>query len=113
MSYESGVPNAPNEIFKTLADPNRRAVFEQLIREGEQNVRSLTKHAGISQPAVSKHLSILKQAGLVRERPQGRAVHYSANPKGLTPLMDWINLYGVFWKNSFDKLEHLLDGMQE
>ncbi len=113
MSYEYGSPNAPNKIFKALADPTRRAVLEQLIREGEQNVRSLTEHAGISQPAVSKHLSILKQAGLVRERPQGRAVHYRANPQGLTPLIDWIQLYNVFWKDSFDKLENLLERMEE
>lgn len=113
MSYESGISNAPNDIFKALSDPTRRAVLEQLMRHGEQNVRSLTQHAGISQPAVSKHLSLLKQAGLVLERPQGRAVHYRANPKGLTPLMDWISHYSTFWKDSFDNLENLLDRMEE
>jgi DNA-binding transcriptional ArsR family regulator len=109
MSYEYRSTNAPNEVFKTLADPTRRAIFEHLIREGEQNVRALTDRAGISQPTVSKHLSILKMAGLVQERPQGRAVHYSADPQGLTPLFDWLDVYHAFWKDRFDRLENLLD----
>lgn len=113
MSYEYQMPNAPNQLFKTLSDPTRRAIFEQLTRDGEQNVKTLTSTAGISQPAVSKHLSILKQSGLVLERHQGRAVHYRANPQGLTPLIDWISLYGAFWKDSFDKLEKLLEGIEE
>ncbi len=107
MSYEYGLPNAPNEIFKTLSDPTRRAIFEQLIQQGEQNVKTLTESAGISQPAVSKHLSLLKNAGLVQERAQGRAVHYSAKPEGLAPLMDWLNYYSTFWQDRFLKLEQL------
>lgn len=55
-----------------------RAIFERLCREGEQTVGALTARAGVSQPAVSKHLGGLKQAGLVRDRPEGRQMHYSA-----------------------------------
>jgi DNA-binding transcriptional ArsR family regulator len=113
MSNESGLPNAPNELFKTLADPTRRAIFEQLLQDGEQTVKALTNRAGVSQPAVSKHLSVLKQNGLVRERPQGRSVHYSATPQGLAPLIDWIKLYGTFWRDRFDQLENLLERMDE
>jgi DNA-binding transcriptional ArsR family regulator len=113
MSNEYGMPNAPNELFKTLADPTRRAIFEQLLQDGEQTVKALTDRAGVSQPAVSKHLSILKQNRLVNERPQGRSVHYSATPQGLAPLIDWINHYGTFWKDRFDKLENLLERMEE
>ena len=61
---------APDELFKTLADPTRRAIFEHLARDGEQTVRALTDRAGVSQPAVSKHLGVLKHAGLVRDRPR-------------------------------------------
>ena len=63
-------------LFKTLADPTRRAIFERLIRDGEQTVRALTDKSGVSQPAVSKHLNVLKIAGLVRDRHQGRETHY-------------------------------------
>jgi DNA-binding transcriptional ArsR family regulator len=112
MSYESGRANAPNEIFKSLADPTRRAIFEHLMREGEQNVRALTDRAGISQAAVSKHLSVLKVNGLVIDRPQGRTVHYTAQPQGLVPLIDWLSLYGAFWRDRFDRLETLLERME-
>ena len=59
----------PDTLFKSLADPTRRALFERLSRDGEQTVRMLTDNAGVSQPAVSKHLRILKHAGLVRQAP--------------------------------------------
>ncbi|HEX6121180.1 MAG TPA: metalloregulator ArsR/SmtB family transcription factor, partial [Dongiaceae bacterium] len=69
---------APDTLFRSLADPTRRAIFERLAVEGEQTVRMLTDHAGVSQPAVSKHLGILKHAGLVADRRMGRETHYSA-----------------------------------
>lgn len=62
----------------TLADPTRRAIFERLCRDGEQTVGVITARAGVSQPAVSKHLGVLKQAGLVRDRRDGRQIHYGA-----------------------------------
>ncbi|MBB3144464.1 DNA-binding transcriptional ArsR family regulator [Phyllobacterium trifolii] len=102
-----------DSIFRTLADPTRRAIFEQLMRHGEQNVRVLTEYSGISQPAVSKHLGVLKLAGLVRDRPDGRQTHYSAEPKGLAPLIDWMGLYGAFWRERFDRLEDLLNRMDQ
>src|ERR1700676_2877724 len=104
---------APHEIFRTLADPTRRAIFERLAREGEQTVRALTDRAGVSQPAVSKHLGVLKLAGLVRDRPDGRQTHYSAQPQGLAPLIDWMSLYGAFWRERFDRLETLLNRMDQ
>jgi DNA-binding transcriptional ArsR family regulator len=104
---------APEEIFKTLGDTTRRAIFERLVRDGELTVRVLTQQSGVSQPAVSKHLRILKSAGLVRDRPQGRETHYSADPRGLAPLIDWIGLYGAFWSGRFDKLEDLLARMDQ
>jgi DNA-binding transcriptional ArsR family regulator len=104
---------APDLIFKTLADPTRRAILERLIRDGEQTVRALTDRAGVSQPAVSKHLGVLKFAGLVRDRPDGRLVHYSAQPQGLVPLLDWMSLYGAFWRDRFDRLETLLNRMDQ
>jgi DNA-binding transcriptional ArsR family regulator len=104
---------APDALFKTLADPTRRAIFERLTRDGEQTVRVLTHHAGVSQPAVSKHLGVLKLAGLVRDRRAGRSTHYSAAPQGLAPLIDWMSLYGSFWRDRFDRLEALLNRMDQ
>src|SRR5713226_1209832 len=105
--------SAPDALFKTLADPTRRAIFERLSRDGEQTVRMLTDHASVSQPAVPKHLGVLKLAGLVRDRHEGRETHYSARPQGLSPLVDWMSLYGAFWRNRFDRLETLLKRMDQ
>jgi DNA-binding transcriptional ArsR family regulator len=104
---------APDALFKTLADPTRRGIFERLCRDGEQTVWMLTDEARVSQPAVSKHLSVLKLAGLVRERREGRQTHYSAQPQGLKPLIDWMSLYGAFWRDRFDHLESLLNRMDQ
>jgi len=100
-------------LFRTLADPTRRAIFERLCREGEQTVVALTAHAGVSQPAVSKHLGILKQAGLVHDRHEGRQTHYSAEPRALAPLIDWTNQLTGFWESRFDDLENLLKRMDQ
>ncbi len=104
---------APEALFRTLADPTRRAIFERLSRHGEQTVRMLTDHAGVSQPAVSKHLGVLKLAGLVRARHEGRQTHYSARPQGLAPLIDWMSFYSRFWQDRFDRLESLLKRMDQ
>src|ERR1700761_3399705 len=98
-------------LFKSLADPTRRAIFERLSRDGEQTVRVLTDHSGVSQPAVSKHLGVLKRAGLVRNRQVERESHFRAVPKGLTPLVDWTKQMTDFWENRFDELEDLLKRM--
>jgi DNA-binding transcriptional ArsR family regulator len=107
------MPNPQDILFKTLADPTRRALFEQLCRAGEQTVGALTAGAGISQPAVSKHLAILKQAGLVRDRHAGRQTHYSPQPDGLAPLTDWTRQMTGFWDSRFDALEDLLKRMDQ
>jgi DNA-binding transcriptional ArsR family regulator len=107
------MPNAHDVLFRTLADPTRRTLFERLCREGEQTVSALTAQAGVSQPAVSKHLGILKQAGLVIDRPEGRQPHYSARPDALVPLSDWTSQMSSFWQSRFDHLEDLLKRMDQ
>jgi DNA-binding transcriptional ArsR family regulator len=104
---------APDALFKSLADPTRRAIFERLVRNGEQTVQALTDQSGVSQPAVSKHLGVLKLAGLVRDRRAGRQTHYSARPQALEPLIDWMTLYGAFWRDRFDRLDDLLRRMDQ
>lgn len=107
------MPHSHEMLFKSLADPTRRAIFEQLCRDGEQTVGALTACAGISQPAVSKHLGMLKQAGLVLDRPHGRQTHYRAQPGALAPLIDWTSRMGGFWERRFDDLEDLLARMDQ
>lgn len=104
---------APDAILKCLADPTRRAIFESLWRDGEQPVGALTEHAGVSQPAVSKHLAVLVDAGLVQARRDGRQTHYRAKPKGLAPLINWMSEYSAFWQRRFDRLEDLLKRMDK
>ena len=107
------MPQAHDLLFRTLADPTRRALFERLCREGEKTVGALTARAKVSQPAVSKHLGFLKQAGLVRGRHDGRQTHYSAQLGALAPLIDWTSQMTGFWQSRFDQLEDLLKRMDQ
>jgi DNA-binding transcriptional ArsR family regulator len=107
------MPNTHDVLFRTLADPTRRALFERLCREGEQTVGALTARSGVSQPAVSKHLGVLKRAKLVRNRQDGRLTHYSAQLGALAPLIDWTSQMTGFWRNKFDRLEDLLRRMDQ
>ena len=107
------MPSAYDNLFRTLADPTRRGIFERLCREGEQTVGALTVQAGVSQPAVSKHLGVLKRAGLVRDRHEGRQTHYSAQLAALGPLVDWTRQMAGFWESRFDDLEDLLKRMDQ
>lgn len=100
-------------VLKALADPTRRGLFERLSREGELTVHRLTERSGVSQPAVSKHLGQLKEAGLVHDRRAGRETHYSAQPQALAPLVDWMKFYATFWSDRIDRLENLLDRMDQ
>src|SRR4030088_3044670 len=107
------MPNAHDVLFRTLADPTRRALFERLCREGEQTVGALTARAGGSQPAVSKHLGVLKQAGLGRDRHEGRQTHYSAQLGGWALVIDCASQMAEFWQSRFDQLEDLLKRMDQ
>lgn len=100
-----------NEVFRSLADPTRRAIFERLCRDGAQSVSTITAQAAISQPAVSKHLRILKGSGLVQGTIHGRETLYRADVAALAPLQDWVREMTGFWDEKFDKLENLLKRM--
>jgi DNA-binding transcriptional ArsR family regulator len=101
-----------DKIFHALADPSRRAIFESLTR-GEAAVKTLTARFDISQPAVSQHLTALKEAGLVHARREGRCVYYRVQPRGMKPLVDWIAHYTAFWTEHVERLERLLEKMDE
>lgn len=99
---------ASDSLFHSLADPTRRGLFERLCCNGEMTVTALTREAGVSQPAVSKHLKILKRAGLVDDRPIGRNTHYRARREALIPLVDWASEMTSFWDTRLDRLDDLL-----
>ena len=107
------MPDTHDTLFKSLSDPTRRALFERLCREGERTVSALTAGAGVSQPVVSKPLGILKEAGLVRDRHEGRQTHYSAQLGALAPLVDWTREMAGFWESRLDDLETLLQRMDQ
>jgi DNA-binding transcriptional ArsR family regulator len=96
-----------DSVLRALSDPTRRSVFERIARS-EMNVVELTRDSGVTQGAVSQHLKLLKQAGLVVERPEGRKVFYRARPEGLAPLFDWLNHYDAFWRERLGDLRTLL-----
>src|SRR5579884_3659470 len=111
MGVMSALPTS--DVFRALADPTRRSLFERLVEGGELSVAELTAGAGVSQPAVSQHLAALKGAGLALENRQGRKVFYRADPQGVRPLVDWLAHYAVFWRDRFDALESLLKEMDD
>src|SRR5689334_7340925 len=98
------------EIFRALGDPTRRAVFERIAAR-EMTVSELKGYFSVSQPAISQHLAALKGAGLVRERRAGRFAFYRADPKGIVPLLSWIERYRAFWPERIEKLKDVLKGM--
>ena len=105
--------DAETAIFKSLSDPTRCALFERLATDGPLTVAALTEGAGISQPAVSKHLGVLRRAGLVDGRVAGRTTRYAARPEALRPLADWTLRMAGVWDGAFDDLELLLKRMDQ
>ena len=80
-------------VFKALADPTRRAIFESLSRDGEQTIRPLIESAGISRQCLLRHLQVLKLAGLL-DVSEGYRPRYTARCEGTAPLTDWLNASG-------------------
>jgi DNA-binding transcriptional ArsR family regulator len=97
-------------VFRALADPTRRAVFERLAKQ-EMSVSELKSGFLVSQPAISQHLSALKNAGLVCERRDGRHVYYRSDPDGLAPLAEWVQRHRELWPARIEKLKRVLKEM--
>jgi DNA-binding transcriptional ArsR family regulator len=98
------------EVFRALADPTRRAVLERLL-SGEKNATELREGLGISQPAVSQHVAVLRGAGLIAERKEGRQVRYRLASEGLAPVFDWLGRYRAYWPARVERLKELLKEM--
>jgi DNA-binding transcriptional ArsR family regulator len=94
--------------LEVLAEPRRRAILD-LLRDGERPVGELVDRLGLSQPGVSKHLRVLKNAGLVEARPEAQRRLYRIRPEPLAELDDWLASYRRLWTTHLDRLEDHLD----
>ncbi len=101
-----------HDPFNAVAEPKRRQILEA-IGARELSVNEIVELLGWSQPMVSKHLSVLKQVGLVRERRVGRQRMYRVNADRLKPIHDWVTPFEQFWNESFDRLDEVLQEMQK
>ena len=99
-------------IFETLADASRRRILE-LLRAGERPVAVLVKELGMTQPAVSRHLRVLREAGLVEARVDAQRRIYRLRADTLRELDAWLEPYRLLWSGRLDDLEHHLNQMEE
>lgn len=97
--------------YAALAEPNRRAILE-LLRDGERSVNDLVDALPVGQPAVSKHLGVLREAGLVAARPDGRRRLYALRPEPLAEVDAFLEPYRAYWSNRLDALERHLEGVR-
>lgn len=96
------------DTFSVLAEPNRRSLLAEL-GDGPKTVGALSDAVGLSQPAVSKHLRVLKDADLVRVRPDGQRRWYDVNPEPLRQVEEWLEPFRKLWASRLDRLEEHLD----
>lgn len=97
-----------DHVFSALADPTRRAIVERLLAEGDKTVGEIAKPFRISAPAITRHIQVLEDAGLIEKRVerQFRVVH--ARPEALRPLGYWYERQQRHWSDAFDRLEAVI-----
>jgi len=105
------MPATQTAVLRALADPTRRVVFERLA-SGEASAGELGRGLGVSQPAISQHLGVLRDAGLVTPRREGRHRYYRARPGGLAPLVDWLARHRIFWSDRLERLGAVLEDIE-
>ena len=92
-------------VLRAIADPTRREILDLLVSKEEESVGELTKDFEMSLPALSQHLKVLREAGLIAGRREGRQIFYRLNPAPLYEVARWIHPYERFWKSKLDALE--------
>src|SRR5205814_5837709 len=100
-------PNQQADVFAAISHPARRHMLD-LLTEADHSVKAIAGHFAMSRPAVSQHLRILLDSGLVTEQRHGRERHYHFVPERLSPVRDWIALYKRFWDDRLGRLQKLL-----
>lgn len=93
-----------SDVFNAIAEPQRREILV-LLRGGERPVTALAEELGMSQPQASKHLRVLREVGLVRDRQAGKQRFYSLDARKLRPVHEWTGGFEQFWNESFDRLD--------
>jgi DNA-binding transcriptional ArsR family regulator len=111
MGYVNTPPASPDDHFTALADPTRRRIIAMLV-ERDRTVNEIAEEFDISRPAISKHLRVLRHAGLVREEKRGRERIQRFNGAALKPVADWINKYESFWEQKLAGLKRLVEEEQ-
>jgi DNA-binding transcriptional ArsR family regulator len=106
------MPDPLSATFSALADPTRRAILARLA-QGEATVGELAAPFAISQPAVSKHLKVLEQAGLIERKRAAQSRPCKLNAARLREVSDWLETYRRFWEESFDRLDAYLAQLQK
>jgi DNA-binding transcriptional ArsR family regulator len=94
--------------YAALAEPSRRRILD-LLRDGERSVTDLVARLNLSQPGVSKHLRVLREAGLVQVRPEGRRRWYGLRAEPLAEVDQWLEPYRAHWEGRLDALERHLE----
>jgi DNA-binding transcriptional ArsR family regulator len=94
--------------FAALGDETRFALVERLLKEGELSAGALQQDAAISQPAISRHLKVLRKAGIVEQRVDRQRRLYSVRPEAVQTISSWTMSYRDFWQQSLDRLERAL-----
>lgn len=94
--------------FAALSDPTRFDLVDKMLRRGELSAGTLAQEATISGPAVSRHLKVLREAGVIQQRIEGTHRYYSANPDTLQTINAWTMDHRSFWSASLDRLDNLL-----
>jgi DNA-binding transcriptional ArsR family regulator len=101
-----------DRVFGALADPTRRAILSRLS-EGDAGVLDVAQPFPMSQPAITKHLRVLEEAGLISRHRQARRRMCHLEPERLEQLSDWVGSYREFWEGSFERLDELLAELQD
>ena len=101
-----------DQSFAALADPTRRAILARLA-QGEATVQDLARPFAISQPAISRHLKVLEDAGLIETRIQGTARPRRLKPDRMGQLWHWLGQYRALWEDQFQRLDAVLDGLDD
>jgi len=99
------------DVFQAIADPTRREIINMIAHE-TLNLNSVAEKFHISRPAISKHIKILTECGLIVINQKGRERHCEANLKKLNQVSEWVEQYKVFWNKKLDALENYLDELQ-
>jgi DNA-binding transcriptional ArsR family regulator len=100
------------DIFQAIADPNRRAILGLLANQ-PLTLNGVAEHFNISRPAISKHIKILTECGLVVVRKQGRERYCEARLDKLTEVSNWVEQYQQSWEQRFDRLDEFLQELQK